>query len=99
MQTYSSVDEAVCLSIPCKVSVHHKEAIGAGTVWALYPHRCHVESELTVSPGRAVFLSIPLPGTGRVRIAHGLVMWACGSEFGLQFTHGPVSLSHERSTL
>ncbi len=78
--------------------MHHEEAIGAGTAWALYPHRCHVESELTVSPGMAVFLSIPLPGTGRVRIEHGLVTWARGSEFGLQFLQGSAMTRNEKTT-
>ncbi len=92
MQAYSSIDERAVLPIPARVSVHHEESIGLGTVWASYPHRCHVESELLVSPGMAVFLSIPLPGTGRVRIEHGLVTWARGSEFGLQFSYDSKSL-------
>ncbi len=99
MQTCFSGDDVEYLPIACTVYVHHEDMIGAGTVWAFYPHRCHVESQVPVFPGMTVSLSLQLPGAGRVKIEQGLVTWARASEFGLQFMQGPTVMSHERSTL
>ncbi len=67
MQTCFSSDEVELLPIPCTVYVQHEEHIGVGTVWAFYSQRCHIETQLPVSPGMTVSLSLHLPGTGRVR--------------------------------
>jgi hypothetical protein len=58
MQTCFSTEEAELLPIPCSVYVQHDEDIREGTVWAFYPQRCHVQSQLPVSPGMTVSLSL-----------------------------------------
>lgn len=98
MQTCFSSDHPEYLPIPCTIVVHDEDRLGSGTVWAFYPHRCHVESQLRVSPGMTVSLSLHLPGAAGVRLAHGLVTWARASEFGIQFTHEPTTMSHEKAT-
>jgi len=89
MQTCSSSDDSDYLPIPCTIIVHHEDLFGKGTIWGFYPHRCHVESDLLVSPGVTVSLSLHLPGASRVKLQQGLVTWSRASEFGVQFTHGP----------
>ena len=98
MQTCFSSDDPEYLPIPCTIVVQHADLLGSGTIWGFYPGRCHVESDVPVGPGMTVSLSIHLPGAARVKLEQGLVTWARASEFGVQFTHGPVTMSHERST-
>ena len=73
--------------------------LGSGTIWGFYPHRCHVESELLVSPGMTLSLSLHLPGAPGIRIERSLVTWSRPSEFGMQFVHDPSTGHHERRTL
>jgi hypothetical protein len=80
-------DNSDCLTIPCTIVVHQEELLGRGTVWGFYPHRCHVESDLLVSPGMTVSLLLHLPGTSRLKLQQGLVTWSRASEFVVQFTH------------
>ena len=73
MQTWFSSDDPEYLPIPCTLVVHHEDVLGTGTVWGFYPHRCHVERDLLVSPGMAVSLSLHAPGAAGVRIEQGLM--------------------------
>ena len=97
MQTCFSSDDPEYLPIPCTIIVHQEDQLGAGTIWGFYPHRCHVESELPLSPGMTVSLSLHVSGTARIKLEQGLVTWATASEFGLEFRHGSTTRS-ERST-
>ena len=45
------------LPVACTIVVHHEKLLGRGTIWAFYPPRCHVESQLPVSPAMSVSLS------------------------------------------
>lgn len=47
----------------------------------LYPHCCHVESQLSLSLGMTVSLSLHLQGNVRVKLEQGLITWARASEF------------------
>lgn len=89
MQMCSSSDGSNCLPIPCTIVILQEDLLGSGTVWGLYPHRCHVESPMLVCPGMTVSLSLHFPGTSGVKLQQGLVTWSCASEFGVQFTPGP----------
>ena len=97
MQTCFSSDDPESPPIPCTIVVHREELLASGTIWGFYPHRCHVESELPVSPGMTVSLFLHLPGTARVRLDQGVVTWARASEFGVRFTHGPATIGHQRT--
>lgn len=57
MQTCFSSDDPEYLPIPCTIVVHDEDRLGRGTIWGFYPHHCHVESDLLVSPGMTVSLS------------------------------------------
>jgi hypothetical protein len=97
MQTCFFPDDPEYLPIPCTIIVHQNDQLGAGTIWGFYPHRCHVEAELSLSPGMTVSLSFHLPGHAPVKLAQGLVTWASASEFGLKFAQASTTRS-ERST-
>jgi hypothetical protein len=98
MQTCFSSDDPEYLPIPCTIVLHHEDLIGSGTIWGFYPHRCHVESELLLSPGLTVSLSLHLPSAAGVRIERGLITWSRPSECGIQFQHDPSTWHSERTT-
>ena len=62
-------------------------------------YRCHVETDLLVSPGMTISLSVHLPGAAGVSIERGLVTWSRPSECGIQFLHDPSTRHYERTTL
>jgi hypothetical protein len=96
MQTCFSSDDPETLPVPCTLLIHDEDQLGPGTIWGFYPSGCHVESELLLSPGMTVSLSLDLTGNARVTLHHGLVTWARASEFGVEFGHGSTTRS-ERS--
>ncbi len=36
--------------LPCTIVLHDNDHLGPGTIWAFYPGRCHVESEVPIGP-------------------------------------------------
>jgi hypothetical protein len=97
MQTCFSSDNPGTLPVPCTLVVHDEDRLGSGTIWGFYPHRCHVESQLTLSPGMTVSVSLHLGGNVRVKLEQGLITWARKSEFGLTFTPTSSATTGERS--
>ena len=98
MQTYSSSHDPEYLPIPCTIVVQHEDLLGPGTIWGFYPHRCHVESDLPVSPGMTVSLSLHVPGAAGIRLEQGLVTWSRPSEFGVRFAPRAASISDGKNT-
>ncbi|MCE3222866.1 MAG: hypothetical protein K0S58_1046 [Nitrospira sp.] len=97
MQTCFSSDDPESLSVPCTLVVHDEDRLGSGTIWGFYPHCCHVESELSLSPGMIVCVSLHLRGNVRVKLEQGLITWAQASEFGLTFMPTSSAPTGERS--
>lgn len=58
MQTCFSSDDPETLPILCTIVVYDEDRLGSGTIWGFYPSRCHVQSDLSVSPGMMVSLSL-----------------------------------------
>ena len=85
METYYSSEDREDLSLSCTILVHDENRLGSGTIWGFYPSRCHVESDLPISPGMMISLSLHIPGAAGLKIERGQVKWSCHSEFGLQF--------------
>jgi hypothetical protein len=98
MQTCFSSDDPDTLPVPCTLVVHDEDQLVRGTIWGFYPRCCHVESELAISPGMTVSVSLHLQGKVRVKLEQGLVTWAREKEFGLTFTPPSSGTTCERSS-
>jgi hypothetical protein len=98
MQTCFSSDDPESLPIPCTIVVHDENRIGRGTIWGFYPGRCHVESEVVLSAGLVVSLSLHVPGAATIILHRALVVWSSRGEFGIRFAQEYSTAKYERNT-
>ena len=89
-------DDSDDLPILCTLALHQDETLIAGTIWAFYPHRCHVETERPLTPGMVVSLVLHLSTSARVRLGLGIVTWARAQECGIAFPHSSASTTFTR---
>jgi hypothetical protein len=97
MQTGFSEDDPENLTVACTVYVHQYNRLDAATILRFYSRGCHVESQVSLSPGMTVSLSLHVSGSARVTLGPCLVTWARKPECGLQFPQGPSTHTHGRN--
>ena len=88
MQTSFIADDPDDLPIPCTITILQENRSIAGTIWAFYPHHCDVETQLPLTPGMTISVTLSVSGSAPpMKLAMGKVTWSRGTACGIAFPY------------